>query len=162
MQGIQVVNRPRRLKGTPGAEYIARPNGGLAGSPLGNPRHVGHRVPDIDRAEAGVDFWTAGATLAFYEREMKAALGYRQKTACWGYDRDGSRRMLSEDERQGIRDEIERLYNLWQETGELLLDCYCKGKNGNLDAPCHGDCIAWVLHWIHSVKQRLAGTLATA
>lgn len=63
MCGIRVVNRPRRLKGTSGAEYIARPNGNLAGSPLGNPRHVGQRIPAIDSAEAGVDVWTAGATL---------------------------------------------------------------------------------------------------
>jgi hypothetical protein len=162
MLGIQVVNRPRRLKGTPGAEYIARPNGTLAGSPLGNPRHVGHRVPEIDRAEAGVDVWTAGATLTFYERELRAALGYRQETAYWGYNRDGSRRVLTDDERRAIRDEIERLYNLWRESGELLLDCYCKGKYGNRDAPCHGDCVARVLLWIRSAKQRLAGMQAAA
>lgn len=162
MYGIAVVNRPRQLKGTPGAEYIARTNGNLAGSPLGNPRHVGHRVPDIDRAEAGVVLWTAGATLPFYYRELKVALGYREKTAYWGYNPDGTRHVLTEDERQAIREEIERLYNLWRETGELVLDCYGKGRNGNPAAPCHGDCIARILLWIHSVKQRLGRTLAAA
>lgn len=154
MQGMMVVNRPRGLKGTPGAEYIARANGNLPASPLGNPRHVGHRVPAIDRAEAGVAVCTAGATLVFYMRELLAALSWRATVAYWGYNADGSRRVLTEGGRQAIRDEIKRLYCIWLETGELVLDCYCKGRNGDPDAPCHGDCVIRALLWLHEALLR--------
>jgi hypothetical protein len=109
-----------------------------------------------------VEFWTAGATLPFYWRELIAALTRRQPIAYWGYNPDGSRRALTEVERRAIRDEIKRLYDIWQETGELLLDCYCKGRNRNPDASCHGDCLARALQWIHVALQRRDRALGAA
>lgn len=152
MCGISVVNRARGLKGTPGAEYIGRRNSSLPASPLANPRRVGDLVPAADRELAGCERWTAGATLPFYERELRIAVGHRARIAYWGYDRDGSRRRLSDAERASMRQELKRLYDLWQRSGRLALDCYCKGRDGNPGAPCHGDCIGRVLLWIHQVK----------
>lgn len=126
---IEVVNRPRGLKGTPGAEYIARGGRGVAGSPLANPRRLRDPKP-------GGGVWERGETIALYERELRAALDLEAHPTCDGLS--WGERPLTPTHRQAIRDEMNRLYRL-AKRGRLALDCFC--------APhaCHGDVIRAIL-----------------
>lgn len=102
------------------SQYIGRSCGRDRASVLANPRSL----------RAG---WARGETLVHYRRELRAALDRRVARACW------NGRELGTDERQAMRQEMNRLFGLLSETGEVVLRCFCAPE------ACHGDEIAAVL-----------------
>jgi hypothetical protein len=128
--GISVANLPN--KGANGGVYIGRTWRGVPGSPLGNPRVVGRPCPD-----GGT--WTAGATLPYYERELRA-LDRQAPRAWWGG------RLLTPGERDDMRRVMNDLYRRVRDGDDLVLDSHCKPRTltaaAGAEHPCHGDVVA--------------------
>jgi hypothetical protein len=102
------------------SEYIGRRFGRDGASVLANPRSL----------RAG---WSRGETISHYRRELRAALDRTVAVAWW------NGRQLTEGERAAMRSEIDRLFKLLCESGEVVLRCFCAPEK------CHGDEIAAVL-----------------
>ena len=102
------------------SQYIGRKYGRDAASVLANPRSL----------RAG---WDRGETLAHYRCELRATLDRTVTEAWW------NGRLLSDAERTAIRAEMNRLFRLLLENGEVVLRCFCS------PLACHGDEIAAVL-----------------
>ena len=131
---ITVVDKAS--KGSNGATYIARGGRGLAGSPLANPRRLNAPKP-------GGGVWERGETIELYEQELRAALDRAAAVAYWGHNCGGTAKILTDVERQRMRGEMNRLYQLVAAGRDVELDCFCK-RHGP-DVACHGDVIKKLL-----------------
>lgn len=113
---VQVVNRDYIGP----SEYIGRRWRRDEASVLANPRSL----------RAG---WGRSETLVHYRSELRAALDRTVAVAWW------NGRQLAEAERAAMRSEVNRLFKILMEQGEVVLRCFCAPEH------CHGDEIAAVL-----------------
>lgn len=114
----------------PDAVYIGRRNlrNGLDASPLYNPfshRDTGYAILVGSREEA--------------IRRFRTHVGQAMKAV-----REGT----ATEEQRALVEELERLADIYQETGHLKLGCWCAPK------PCHGQIVANAVQYLVTQRQQ--------
>jgi hypothetical protein len=126
---ILVVNLPR--KGRNGAVFIGHACNGIPGYVLANPRR-------LDSPRPGGGTWDREESLAMYLRDLRGLSDRTRAVALW-YDRP-----LAAAERDAMRAELNRIYQVVAAGGTVMLDHFC--RSGNVSVPCTGDMIAQVVN----------------